>query len=147
MAVLPLPSVTVHVTVVVPNGNAPGALFVTLATLQLSAVTGVPRNTPVAVHPLLVQAVALAGAVIVGLIISGALVTVTAAVVAVQLLSSFTVTVYVPAPTAKVLPGWKAPPLRLYCNVPVPPEAVTVRVVVPPQATVPADADAVIAVG
>jgi hypothetical protein len=38
--------------------------------LQLSAVTGVPNNTPVAVHPLLVQTVTLAGAVMVGRILS-----------------------------------------------------------------------------
>jgi len=39
--VLPLPSVTVHVTVVLPNGNNPGALFVTDTTPQLSLVAGI----------------------------------------------------------------------------------------------------------
>ena len=46
-----LPSVTVQRTVVLPKGNAAGALFVTATTVQLSAVTGVPSVTPVAVHP------------------------------------------------------------------------------------------------
>jgi hypothetical protein len=70
VAVCPLPSVTVHVTVVVPKANAEGALLVTLATEQLSAVTGVPKTTPVAVQPVLVVAIIAAGAVIVGLILS-----------------------------------------------------------------------------
>ena len=64
--IFPAPSVTVHVTVVTPNGKAVGALFVVEATEQLSAVVGVPNATPVAVHPVLVVAVTLAGAVIVG---------------------------------------------------------------------------------
>ena len=93
VAVLPLPSVTVHVTVVAPNGKVAGALLVTLATVQLSAVAGVPNTTPVAVQPLLVHTVTLAGAVIVGLVLSGADVTVTGAVVTVHALASFTVTV------------------------------------------------------
>ena len=38
VAWLPLASVTVHVTVVVPTGNIAGALLVALATEQLSAV-------------------------------------------------------------------------------------------------------------
>jgi hypothetical protein len=46
----PEPSVTVHVTVVAPNGNGDGALFVVDATEQLSPVTGTPRATPLAVH-------------------------------------------------------------------------------------------------
>jgi hypothetical protein len=70
VAVLPEPSVTVHVTIVVPIGNAVGALFVTDATEQLSAVTGVPRFNPVLVQPLFVVAVTAAGAVIVGLTLS-----------------------------------------------------------------------------
>ena len=42
---LPLVSITVQTTVVVPNKNVVGALLVTLATEQLSAVTGVPKFT------------------------------------------------------------------------------------------------------
>jgi hypothetical protein len=48
VAVLPEPSVTVHVTVVTPNGNVAGALFVTLATEQLSDVIAEPNDTLVA---------------------------------------------------------------------------------------------------
>jgi hypothetical protein len=48
VAVLPDPSVTVHVTVVTPNGNVAGALFVTLATEQLSDVIAEPNDTLVA---------------------------------------------------------------------------------------------------
>jgi hypothetical protein len=48
--VLPLASVTVQTTLVVPTGNEAGALLVTEATEQLSAVAGVPRATPVATH-------------------------------------------------------------------------------------------------
>jgi hypothetical protein len=68
--VLPDPSTTVHVTVVFPNGNELGALFVTLATEQLSLVTGVPKFVFTAKHPLLVDIVSAAGAVIAGVIIS-----------------------------------------------------------------------------
>ena len=70
MAVKPDPSVTVHVTVVNPNGNAAGALFVVDATVQLSLVAGVPNTTPVAVHPVLVLAFIVAGAVIEGFTLS-----------------------------------------------------------------------------
>ena len=66
----PEPSVTVHVTVVIPIGKAKGALFVTEATLQLSVVTGVPKDTPVAVHPLLIVMIFAGGQVIIGLIVS-----------------------------------------------------------------------------
>src|SRR5258705_193933 len=67
VAVLPDPSVTVQVTVVVPRGYVvDGWLLPTLATLQLSAVTGVPSDTPVAVHPLLVNTLTVAGQVMVG---------------------------------------------------------------------------------
>ncbi len=38
--VLPLPSVTVQVTVVLPTGKTPGASLITDATLQLSEVAG-----------------------------------------------------------------------------------------------------------
>jgi hypothetical protein len=70
LALLPLLSVTVHLTVVIPIGNATGASFVTDATPQLSAVTGVPRITPVAVQAVLVVADTLAGQVMVGRILS-----------------------------------------------------------------------------
>ena len=70
VAVLPVPSVTVHVTVVLPNGKAVGALLVTEATEQLSDVVGVPNETPVAVHPVLVVAETEAGAVMVGFTLS-----------------------------------------------------------------------------
>src|SRR5436190_1753625 len=43
-----------------------GALLVTLATVQLSAVTGVPRFTPVATQELLTKAVTSPGQVMVG---------------------------------------------------------------------------------
>jgi hypothetical protein len=55
---------------VLPNGKAAGALFVTEATEQLSAVVGVPRATPVAVQAVLVVVVILAGAEIVGFTLS-----------------------------------------------------------------------------
>ncbi len=70
VAVLPLPSVTVHVTVVFPKGNADGASLDVPATEQLSAVTGVPKFTPVAVQPVLVVALTAAGAVMVGFWVS-----------------------------------------------------------------------------
>jgi len=70
VAVLPDPSVTVQVTVVLPNGNADGALLVTDATKQLSAVVGVPNETPVAVQPVLVVAEIAVGAVMVGFTLS-----------------------------------------------------------------------------
>ena len=67
VAILPEPSVTVHVTVVLPNGKLAGALLVTLATVQLSAVTGVPKLTPLAVHLLAsANTLTLGGQVIVG---------------------------------------------------------------------------------
>ena len=64
--IFPEPSVTVQVTIVTPNGNTVGALFVTDATEQLSAVTAVPKTTPVAVQPVSVFTVTFAGAVMVG---------------------------------------------------------------------------------
>ncbi len=65
--VLPEVSVTVHVTVLVPFANWPGALFSTLATPQLSAVIGVPRAIAVAKHwPASVRIVMFDGHVIVG---------------------------------------------------------------------------------
>ena len=70
VAVLPLLSVTFHITVVTPSGNAEGALLTTDATPQLSATTGVPKTTPVAVHPVLVIAFTSGGQVIVGFMLS-----------------------------------------------------------------------------
>ncbi len=70
VVVFPLPSVTVQITVVLPNGNAIGASLVTLAILQLSVVVGTPKFTVVAVHPVFVDALTFAGDVIVGLIVS-----------------------------------------------------------------------------
>jgi hypothetical protein len=58
------------VTVVVPSGKVAGALLTTLATEQLSAVTGVPKTTPVAVQLALAFTVTLEGAVIVGKMLS-----------------------------------------------------------------------------
>ena len=70
VAVFPLPSFTVHVTVVVPRGKTVGALLVIWATEQLSAVTGVPKTTLNAAHALFALTVTLAGAVIVGVVTS-----------------------------------------------------------------------------
>ena len=53
-------------TVVTPIENAVGALFVVEAIIQLSPVVGSPNATPVAVQAVLVVAVTLAGAVMVG---------------------------------------------------------------------------------
>ena len=66
VAVFPAASVTVHVTVVAPIGKVVGALFVTVATVQLSAVSGVPNATFKAKQSLLVETVTAVGAVMVG---------------------------------------------------------------------------------
>ena len=66
VAVLPEPSTTVQVTVVVPNGNAAGALLVTLATEQLSVVIALPSTNPVLVQSVLVVVLIAIGATIVG---------------------------------------------------------------------------------
>ncbi len=50
VAVFPLLSVTVHVTVVTPTGYVEGALLTVEATPQLSVATGLPKLTPLAVH-------------------------------------------------------------------------------------------------
>src|ERR1041385_4583597 len=72
VAVLPLASRTVQVTELVPIGKFAGALFVTLATPQLSAVTGTLRFTLVAAHnPADALTVTVAGQVIVGGCASG----------------------------------------------------------------------------
>jgi hypothetical protein len=100
VAVLPEPSVTVQVTVVVPNGNVAGALFTTVATEQLSEVTGVPSAKPVTEHDAVALVVMFAGAVIVGFVLS---ITVTVCV-AVAVLPAASVTVQVTV----VLPNGKA---------------------------------------
>src|SRR5438876_8853694 len=67
VALLPLPSVAVQVTRLVPTGNCAGALLVTVTEPQLSLAVGVPRATPVAKHvPALALTVTSAGQVIVG---------------------------------------------------------------------------------
>lgn len=101
VAVLPAPSVTVHVTVVAPNGKLAGASFVTLATVQLSEVVGEPRVTPVAEQePASVFALTLEGHTMVGFWLS---VTVTVCVqVAVLPALSVTVQVTVVVPNGKL---------------------------------------------
>ena len=72
VAVLPDPSVTVQVTVVVPRGKLAGALFDAVA-LQLSAIVGVPRVTfanAAAQVPESTFTFTAAGAVIVGSMLS-----------------------------------------------------------------------------
>jgi hypothetical protein len=101
VAVLPAPSVTVQTTVVVPSGNVAGALFTTLATVQLSAVTVFPKLGITAPQLALAETVNAAGAVIVGFVLSF---TVTNWVTVVVLpLLSVTVHVTVVAPKAKTL--------------------------------------------
>ena len=102
VAVLPELSVTVQITVVVPSGKVPGALFVTEATPQLSAVVGVPSVTPNALHDEFALTVTLAGAVIVGFCVS-LTVTVKLAVVAFPA-PSVAVYVTVVVPSGKVAP-------------------------------------------
>ena len=70
VAVFPLPSFTVQVTVVVPIGKVVGALLVMDTTEQLSVVTGVPNTTPVAVQFEVVFVLIVGGAVIVGFSVS-----------------------------------------------------------------------------
>ena len=65
--VFPAASTTVQVTVVTPIGKVAGALLVTDATAQLSAVTGDPRATVAKQEPGLVVAVMFAGQTIVGI--------------------------------------------------------------------------------
>ncbi len=66
VVILPAPSATVQVTVVLPKGNTAGALFVTEAMSQLSLVTGVPKETFIAEQPLLVVVITFAGQVTTG---------------------------------------------------------------------------------
>src|SRR5882672_10338519 len=67
VALLPLPSVAVQVTRLVPTGNCAGALLVTVTVPQLSLAVGLPRTTPVAKQvPAFALTVTSAGQVIVG---------------------------------------------------------------------------------
>ena len=66
VAVFPEASVTVHVTVVFPNWNVPGALFVATSPEQLSEVVAEPKLTPVATQLASAYTVSAAGAVMVG---------------------------------------------------------------------------------
>ena len=70
VAILPLESVTVQVTVVFPNSYWSGASFVTVDTLQLSAVVVSPNSTPVAKQESFALTVTSAGGVIVGFVVS-----------------------------------------------------------------------------
>jgi hypothetical protein len=98
VAVLPAPSVTVHVTVVVPNGKIAGASLVTDATVQLSAVAGVPKFAITASHDAFAFTVSASGATIVGFVLSF---TVTSCVTVVTL-PLLSVTVHVTV----VFPSW-----------------------------------------
>jgi hypothetical protein len=68
VAVLPLASVAVHITVVVPTGNAVGALLVIVGGVQLllSVAVALPSTTLVAVQPLLVALLIVPGHVMFG---------------------------------------------------------------------------------
>ena len=67
MVTLLLVSVTVQVTIVTPPVKVDGALFVTLKTLQLSAVIGAPKSKPVTTQVAPEFTIMSAGGVIVGL--------------------------------------------------------------------------------
>src|SRR5207245_657439 len=67
VAVLPLLSVAVQVTRLVPVGNCAGALLLTVTVPQLSLAVGLPNGTPVAKHvPTFALTVTSAGHVMVG---------------------------------------------------------------------------------
>src|SRR5215472_15472387 len=71
VAMLPLLSITVQVTRLVPTGNCAGALFVTVTVPQLSLVVGLPNTTFVATHsPASVLVVTSGGHVMVGTCVS-----------------------------------------------------------------------------
>ena len=64
---MPLVSVAVHVTRLVPTGNCAGALLPTVTAPQLSLAVGLPKATPVAKHvPTFALTFRSAGQVIVG---------------------------------------------------------------------------------
>src|SRR5213593_3895531 len=97
VAVLPLASVTVQVTVVAPLAKLAGASLLTVAPGQLSLMLGAPSDTALATHlPASVLTVTATGAVMVGFWVS---LTVTSwLAVAVLPLASVTVQVTVVAP-------------------------------------------------
>src|SRR3954447_21515398 len=66
----PQPSITVHVTKLVPKVKLAGALLLTLATPQLSLVTGGPSDTLVALQPSFAPTTKSAGQVIAGAMVS-----------------------------------------------------------------------------
>jgi hypothetical protein len=99
-AVLPAPSVTVQITVVVPSGKIAGALFVTDATVQLSDVIGMPKFAIPAPHDAFALTVNASGAIIVGLMSSNT--TTNCKAVAVFPLLSVTVQVTVVVPIGKI---------------------------------------------
>ena len=68
--VFPEPSTTVQVTVVNPRGKIAGASFDTVATEQLSEVTGAPRFTPIASQAKFGAIVTFAGGTITGFVLS-----------------------------------------------------------------------------
>src|SRR5438876_165502 len=103
VALLPLLSVAVQVTRLVPTGNCAGALLVTVTAPQLSLAVGLPIATPVAMHvPALALTVTSAGQVIAGTWVSWT-VTVKVQVLVLPLLS-LAVLVTVVTPTAKAEP-------------------------------------------
>ena len=105
MAVLPEASVTVHVTVVFPIGNAAGALLATVDPVQLSAKVGVPNGTAVAVQlPASVFTVTAAGGVMVGDVVSVSVPTVKLAVPVAPVLS-VKITVWLPAARLLMVTG------------------------------------------
>src|SRR6059036_713686 len=103
VAVLPLPSVAVQVTRLVPTGNCAGALLVTVTAPQLSLAVGLPKATPVAKQvPALALTVTSAGQLTVGGCVSRT-VTVNVQVLVLPLLS-LAVLVTVVTPTGKAEP-------------------------------------------
>ena len=64
--VFPEESVTVHVTLVTPNGKVDGALLDNVGVPQLSFIVGVPKATPVAVQVEFGFNAILLGAVMIG---------------------------------------------------------------------------------
>jgi hypothetical protein len=100
VVLFPAASTTVQVTVVTPIGKVAGALLVTDATAQLSAVTGLPRATVAKQEPASVVAVMFEGQAIAGIWLSE---TVTVCVhVLVLPAASTTVQVTVVTPIGKV---------------------------------------------
>lgn len=76
VAELPLESVTVQVTMVVPSRKVAGALFVAGFTPQLSEVIGVPSAKPVASQLLSAKTANEAGQTMVGSKVSGMMLTI-----------------------------------------------------------------------